>query len=170
MTIRPATDADVDDIRVVAEQSWNTDYPDILTRETAESAVRDWYTTDVIEETLTQPKTQILVAERNGTVVGFSHVTWNFAAEEGYILRLYVHPDYRQEGVGSQLLERTCETLAEQGIDRINAMVLAKNAPGNAFYDGFGFEQVDEGQTVIGDESYPENRYVLERPFELKHR
>lgn len=167
MTIRTATAADIDAIQEIADRSWKTDYPGIMTRENANEAVTDWYDTDQLETELDQERTVLLVAERDGTIVGFSHANWNEPESEGYILRIYVHPDHRHEGVGHELLEQTCATLASHDIDRINAMVLAENDPGNAFYDEFGFEYADERETMIGDETYPENRYVLERPFDL---
>lgn len=167
MNIRPATDDDTDAIRRVAERSWQLDYPDILTRETAEEAVNDWYTPEQIAAELAENQTLILVAEREGAVVGFAHATWNEAEREGYILRIYVHPEHRREDIGRELLERTCTALAERDCERINAMVLVENDPGNAFYERFGFEHVDERETTIGGESHPENRYVLDRPFEL---
>lgn len=161
MTIRSATEADVEAIRAVAERSWTTDYPDILTRETAEAAVTDWYAPEEIAAELRDSRTLVLVAERGGDVVGFAHATWLDADREGYVLRLYVHPEHRRAGLGRELLEATCEGLAERGVERVNAMVLSANERGRAFYDAFGFEHVDERPTIVGDERYPESRYVL---------
>lgn len=167
MTTRAATEDDVDAICQVAERAWTTDYPDILTRDTAEQAVNDWYAPEQIRAELEQDRAILLVAERDGTVIGFVHATVHDAEAVGYILRLYVHPEHRREHTGRELLDRICDELSEQDVERIDAMVLAENGPGNAFYDRFGFERVDERETTIGGESYPENRYVLERPFRL---
>jgi ribosomal protein S18 acetylase RimI-like enzyme len=162
MSIRTATEADVEGIRRVARRSWETDYRDVLTRETVEEAVDDWYAPDRIEAEFEDDRTLLLVAERDGDVVGFSHATWHDAEAEGYILRLYAHPDHRREGLGRALLERTCDELTARDVERINAMVLSANEPGVAFYERFGFAFVDEHETTIGDERYPESRYVLE--------
>ena len=162
MTIRVATEDDVDAVRQVAKRSWETDYPEILTRETIEEGFNDWYAHDRIADALVPARSLLLVAERDESVVGFAHATWSSDEGEGYILRLYVHPDHRRQNVGHELLERTCADLSEAGVERINAMVLAENDPGNTFYEQFGFEFVDETQTTIGGDSYRENRYVLE--------
>jgi len=82
MDVRTATRDDTDAIRRVAEQSWKTDYPEILTSETAEEAVTDWYTPEQIAAELDENQTLILVAEREDTVVGFAHATWNDAESE----------------------------------------------------------------------------------------
>ncbi|MFC5970918.1 GNAT family N-acetyltransferase [Halomarina salina] len=166
MTVRRATGDDVDGIRAVAERSWTTDYPDILTRETATEAVEDWYAPDQIRAELRDSRTLVLVAERDAEtddgVVGFAHATWTDADREGYLLRLYVDPDHRRENLGRELLDRTTAELAGLGVERVNAMVLSANEPGRAFYEHFGFDHVDEQRTTVGGESYPESRYVLD--------
>lgn len=160
MPVRPATADDVDAIARVAERSWAVDYPDILTRETAEAAADEWYDADRIAAELDADRTSLLVATAEESVVGFAHATWD--DDRGYILRIYVHPDRRGETFGRELLEATRETLESKGVERVNAMVLAANEPGNAFYERFGFEQVDDSETRIGDEHYRENRYALD--------
>lgn len=170
MDTRVATGADVDAVRRVARRSWETDYEGVLTRETATQAVNEWYAPNRIEAELDDDRTLLLVAERTAdgeegeerAVVGFAHATWNEETAEGYILRLYTHPDHRREGVGRALLERARDELSGRGVERINAMVLAANDPGAAFYERFGFGFVDESRTTIGDETYPESRYALD--------
>lgn len=159
MTVRPATEADVEAIRRVAERSWETDYPDILTRETAETGVEDWYDRERIRAAVDEAKTLLLVVERNGDVVGFAHGNWR--NDEGHLLRIYVDPDHRRAGVGRELLVETCGALFDRGVDEIGAMVLSANEPGRAFYERFGFEHGEEAETTIAGEAYPESRYVL---------
>jgi ribosomal protein S18 acetylase RimI-like enzyme len=167
MSIRAATGDDATVVCQIAEQAWKHDYTDVLTRDTAGDAVNEWYSRERVEEELERDRTVLLVAERGGTDAGFAHATVDDAGEVGYVLRLYVHPEHRRAGVGRELLERACAELADHGVEQIDAMVLAENERGNAFYEHFGFERVDERDTTIGGESYPENRYVLERPFDL---
>jgi ribosomal protein S18 acetylase RimI-like enzyme len=163
MDIRSATARDIDQIIRVATESWDTDYAeDILTSETAEEAATDWYDAERLRAELDQEQTTLLVVERDGDVVGFTHATWSEETGDGYILRLYVHPDHRRAGVGQSLLTDTCRTLAGHGAERINAMVLSANDPGVEFYEQFGFEFVDEHETQVGDETLPESRFVLD--------
>jgi len=162
MTVRGATDNDVDAVCRVARRAWEADYPEILTRETVEKGVEVWYATDQIRKELEQEETVLLVAERDDKVVGFAHAALSETGEEGFILRIYVHPDHRREHVGSELLERVCAELVEEAVDRVYAMVLTENEPGNAFYSQFGFQAEGERETTIGSDSYPERRYVLE--------
>lgn len=161
MNVRRATADDVEAVRRVARAAWEADYPDILSRETVEDGVEEWYDPDLLARDLRRSGTEVLVAETDEGVVGFAHALWN--REEGDLLRLYVHPDHRLSGVGGALLDATEERLFDRGVERVRAMVLAANEVGNAFYESRGFDFDDEGETTIGGRAYAENAYVLER-------
>ncbi|MFT4881950.1 MAG: ribosomal protein S18 acetylase RimI-like enzyme [Salinirussus sp.] len=161
MTVRAATADDVEVIKQVARRSWETDYPDILTRETVEAGIGDWYALDSLTTALARERTSLLVAEPESSVVGFVHAVRQAATGVGFVLRLYVDPDHRREGVGAALLDAVAEALSGDGLERIDAAVLSANGLGRTFYESFGFELADEAETRIGGESYPECRYSL---------
>lgn len=161
MEIRQATREDLKAIRNVAKATWETDYPDILHRETIKEGIEEWYDPDQLESELQEEGSFLLVAENDDEVVGFTHAAMR--QRTGYILRVYVAPGQRHEGVGSELLANTRDTLIRSGADQIRAMVLAANDPGDTFYQKFGFEKVDEDETVIGGEPYTENVYERKR-------
>lgn len=159
MAIRTASEADVDAVREVARRSWETDYPGILTRETATAGVDEWYAPYRLADEVDRDETLLLVADREGDVVGFAHGVWSDG--EGYVMRLYVHPDHRRRGVGRALLVDVCDALFDRGATEVSATVLSANEPGRRFYERFGFEFRDEAETTVGGEGYPESRYVL---------
>jgi len=163
MPIRDATTDDVDAIQRVAHSSWEADYPDILSRESIRDGVDDWYTEELIRDSIIWSQALMLVAERNGSIVGFAHATFEPDERTGTILRVYVDPDHRGAGIGNDLLTETRDRLFEQGVDHINAMVLAANDIGNEFYRAFGFEQTATEAVTIGNERYEECTYALER-------
>lgn len=167
MEFREATVDDVEALREVARRSWARD--PALTRETATESVEEWYDDWHLRAAVGAADEVVLVAddgdgsdgaaedEGNGGVVGFSHSVVDLP--DGTVLRLYVDPDHRREGVGTALLDRTREALASRGVERVRGFVLTANDPGNAFYRAAGFERVDEGVTVIGGERYDEAVY-----------
>lgn len=164
MTVRSATADDVEAIRAVAEAAWRADYPAVLNRENVDDAVEEWYAPDRLAEALGEYSTVAFVAESGREVVGFVHAVWD--REEGDVLRVYVAPDHRGEGLGRALVERACEELFDRGVDRVKAMVLAANERGNEFYRALGFAPTDEGgETEIGGERYEERVYVREDRF-----
>lgn len=175
MNVRPATVDDADSIRTVARNSWEHDYPDIVSRETIAETVDEWYDPEDVREAIRDPLALVLVAlepdrqpraesgsRTDGRVVGFSQGVLGTEEWTGSILRLYVSPAVRRRGIGSELLERTVDALSAEGADRIQAMVLTANEQGNEFYRSAGFERVDAGRTRIGGEYHEENVYVHE--------
>ncbi len=158
MKIRKATTDDTEAIAAVARASWEADYPDILSRETAREGVEEWYAPEKIEAEI-ESDALIPVAEVGEEVAGFAHAVED--EQGGTILRLYVVPDHRREGVGGDLLEHARDALDARGAERVRAMVLADNEVGNEFYQRFGFELAEEGETVIGETTYRENVYVM---------
>jgi len=160
MEIRQATGSEVSAVKRVAERSWETDYPEFVSRETIDDTVKDWYAEEKLTEVVDADDAEIFVADDDG-IVGFAHAVWD--ETEGDILRLYVSPESRREGVGTGLLVSVRDELFGRGVDRIRAMVLAENELGNAFYEEHGFERSGENETQIGEEKHPENVYTLER-------
>jgi len=163
MEFRPATADDVESIRAIARESWETDYPDIVSRETIEEGFEEWYDPGALERELTEGDATILLAADGGEPVGFAHGVVSEAG--GNVLRLYVDPDARGDGVGTELLHRTLDRLAEEGADHLRAMVLENNEAGVAFYRAAGFDVVDDAETTIG--SATETELTLERPLRV---
>lgn len=159
MEIHPATPADVPALRSIARRSWERD--PALTRETATESVEEWYDEEQLRADIAASDLLVLVAVTDA-VVAFSHSVVD--PPVGTVLRLYVDPDYRRQGIGLHLLDATRSELAGRGVDRVRAMVLAANDPGAAFYRADGFERRSTGETVIGGDTYPE--HVYERPAE----
>jgi ribosomal protein S18 acetylase RimI-like enzyme len=159
MTTRAATTGDVTAIKRVARAAWRADYPDVLSRETAEAGVEEWYDEGRLRTEIERDDGVVLVGERDGEVVGFAHAV--VSEDRGTVLRVYVHPDARHDGRGGDLLARTLDALRERGAARVQAMVLADNDLGRAFYESAGFEMEDEGETTIAGETYRECVYGL---------
>ncbi|MEM4781328.1 MAG: GNAT family N-acetyltransferase [Halalkalicoccus sp.] len=130
----------------------------ILSRETIAETVEEWYAPDRLGFDIESDDAHVLVADAEG-VIGFSHAVVGEAV--GTLLRLYVDPGHRGRGVGTALVEATCDALAAEGCERVEAMVLEENEPGNAFYTEFGFESVRESETTIGEERHDEIVYAL---------
>lgn len=81
-----------------------------------------------------------LVAERDGEVVAWSSAGLNvWTSEPGQAhLSIYVHPDYRKQGIGSELAERLHQHLTEVGAIRVRTFVQPEGLEfaRNLGYDG----------------------------------
>ena len=160
--VRDATDADEASIRDVARRSMEASYAPILEVSTIASAVDRWYGGEELSDLLSDPATVILVAEKDGEVIGFSqsHIVDTPAETTGEIHWLHVDPDYRDEGVGSELLERTRSTLTSKDVDQITGHVLADHDTGIRFYETRGFERIGTRTVSIADEPRVERVYA----------
>ena len=104
---------------------------------------KDVYSSEVIDGWLSNrspsgyrgiEKREMYVAERKGTIVGFSHVV------PGEIVAIFVHPDYSQQGIGSSLVRHGIATAkANNNSIRIDATLNAQR-----FYERMGFIKTGE--------------------------
>lgn len=85
-----------------------------------------------------------LLVARNDGILGFVMFSIEQGAYEqelrrGLIENLYVRPDARNEGVGSELLSRAESQLAKRGVDAVTLDVMAKNERARRFYRTHGY-------------------------------
>lgn len=159
MEIRPATVDDREAIKRVARDAWHDTYEE-LEAETIDDTIDDWYGDESFADALEEPGTAVLVAERDGEVVGFTHGVVH--DDEGDVLRMYVHPDHQDEGIGTALHDRLREDLEDFNMNRMRAIDLESNDASREFYEGLGFEQTDSAAVELGDEEHAEAVYTLE--------
>lgn len=57
----------------------------------------------------------------------------------GYIYHTAVHPSYRKQGVGTELVQTALGALQQLGISKVALVVFDKNTDGNAFWEKQGF-------------------------------
>jgi GNAT superfamily N-acetyltransferase len=101
-----------------------------------------------IEAWLSNPsRGLILVAQHDSRIVGVSCVDFMWPLEHGglggWLEELYVVPEYRKQGVGTQLLEATLSQCARLGCSAIDLEVEAGHARVESLYERFGFELLD---------------------------
>lgn len=62
--------------------------------------------------------------------------------DEGQILNIATHPDYRRRGLGKKIMDRIVSDAAEAGITFITLEVRESNAAARGLYEKLGFYQV----------------------------
>ncbi len=98
-------------------------------------------------ELLSDTKSLCLIAEDDGKAIGylaaspkeFTYRTMSYVELEN----MGVTPEYRSQGVGSQLLERYLQWAREQGYEKAFVNAFAKNESALAFYRKHGFSDID---------------------------
>jgi GNAT superfamily N-acetyltransferase len=99
-----------------------------------------------------RPMAEVVLAERDGTPVGFALFFSNFSTFLGrpglYLEDLYVHEHERGHGVGRKLLEHLARLAIDRGWGRMEWAVLDWNEPAIGFYQGLGARLMD-GWSIV---------------------
>jgi ribosomal protein S18 acetylase RimI-like enzyme len=83
----------------------------------------------------------------DGTAVGSLIVGWD--GWRGSFYRLAVHPDWRRQGIGTELIRAGEERLRAQGAVRLTAIVASGERAAMAFWQAVGYErQVERSRFV----------------------
>ncbi|AUW56939.1 N-acetyltransferase [Sphingobium sp. SCG-1] len=104
-----------------------------------------------------RPMAEVLIAERDGTGIGFALFFHNFSTFEGrpgiYLEDLFVTPDARGSGAGKALLAALARLTIERDCARLEWSVLDWNAPAIDFYRSIGAKPMEEWtiQRMDGD-------------------
>ena len=78
------------------------------------------------------------VAEVDGKIAAML-VLW-FIIDEAHIATIAVHPDFRRQGIGEQILLHALRAARNEGAQRAFLEVRAGNAAAQAMYRKYGFE------------------------------
>ncbi len=81
----------------------------------------------------------LLVAERDGEVVGALIAAWD--GWRGNMYRLAVRDDHRREGIGVMLVRAGEEYLRRCGVRRVTALVAFDGEVAGAFWESAGYPQ-----------------------------
>lgn len=139
-TVREATPADAAAIARVHIVSREVTMPYLPPRKRTDAEVEWWV------EHVVLAKSAVWVAERAGTVVGY-------AAVEGDVLdALYLLPEARRQGIGTQLLERA----RRHSPSGLTLFVFQRNTDARAFYGRHGFTVVDTNDGSRNMEKEPD--------------
>ncbi|NHN61142.1 MULTISPECIES: N-acetyltransferase [Halorussus] len=163
--VRPATTDDVGAVRRVARESWHAAYDGLLGAETVDAVVDDWYDPERLARPVEREDGVFLVAEADEStdsgVVGFAQGVVGDGDDPAELPRIYVSPDRWGGGVGSALLARVEDRLADRGADRLRLVVLADNEVGNGFYEKHGYRVVGERESELAGRTVTD--YVREK-------
>ena len=77
------------------------------------------------------------VAEKEKKVIGYLCV--NYVLDEGHIMNLAVHPDFRRQGIATLLMGEAIHELRRRGCDALYLEVRVSNYTARNFYERFGF-------------------------------
>lgn len=160
ISIRAATAEDAGAIARVHVESWKTTYSGIVP-EAYLAGLDEILRTKLWQEWLAADSL-VLVAERNGQVVGFANAGANRAAPEGCdaeLYAIYLLQDAQRRGAGTALLRAVAKALTERGFKSMAVWVLERN-PARNFYESMGSHLATSKVIEIGGAKLMEVAYV----------
>ncbi len=130
-----------------------------LATETEDKAL-DWDTIcsgvrRVLEDEL---KGRYFVAETGGRIVGMTMITYEWSDwRDGWIWwiqSVYVHPDFRGQGVFGRLYRHVMATASDTGVGTVRLYVLGSNTRARAVYEKLGMKET--GYAVLETTTHPD--------------
>ena len=122
-------------IRTVAE----SDLPNIAFIEN--SSFDQPYPLDLLKKLSRQHRDSFLVAEENGTLLGYCVASLNRGA--AHLISIGVLRESRRKGVGTSLLKHLVRFLLNHGVDELWLEVKSENNEAVGLYEKFGFERMN---------------------------
>ncbi|WP_254545376.1 GNAT family N-acetyltransferase [Halomarina pelagica] len=161
MELREPTPDDADRVREVVRSAMTTSYA--LSPEQIETIVEAQFGDDRPTRDFEGSDAAVIVAESevNGgpsTIAGV--VVGELDGDEGEVRWLFVDPEHRGAGIGTELFETMVGALRDQGAERVRASTLEANMEGHGFFERFEYERLGVRQAEFGDESLEEYVYV----------
>ena len=84
-----------------------------------------------------------LVAAKGNTIIGFTGAELKSKCS-AYMLKGYVEPSYRKQGVMRQMESKLIAILREKGVSKIDLKVDSKNQEGKSTWIALGYETIRE--------------------------
>jgi ribosomal protein S18 acetylase RimI-like enzyme len=109
---------------------------------------------DFLVSQLDDPDTLVLVAERDGAVVGYCYagiepLSWKELRDRaGFIHDLLIDPAARGQGAGEALMHAATAWFRERGLPRVMLWAAAGNAPALELFRKAGFRQTMTEMTL----------------------
>lgn len=92
------------------------------------------------ESELTNPLAVYFVAIKGDKVIGYAGYWWIF--DEGQITNIAVHPDFRQKGIASALIDEMVKKCSVTDVYTLTLEVRVSNFSAISLYEKYGFKRV----------------------------
>jgi ribosomal protein S18 acetylase RimI-like enzyme len=151
LTLRPAQSRDARGVAAVHVGSWQAAYRGLVPEKFLDALDVDERANSYRFGTRGPDETVVWIVAQGENVVGFIAVGRcrdDDHVGAGEVWALYVAPTRWRSGIGSRLLSKGEELLAQRGFAEATLWVLERNAPARRFYESAGWHYDDKVQTI----------------------
>ncbi len=144
-----AAEQDVELIRELAQESWQSAYREILTEDQIDYMLAQMYSVSEITQQIRSVYYHYYIIKYNGVPAGFLGFEFHYEKRTTKLHRLYLLNKFRRMGIGSAALAFLTEHAKKAGENSI-ILNVNKNNPAKKMYEAYGFHVYDEGVFDIG--------------------
>ncbi|MFC5271823.1 GNAT family N-acetyltransferase [Adhaeribacter terreus] len=160
ITLTPASEKDIPELRALALATWEPTYKNILSREQLLFMQEEIYNADSLARQV-QNGQRFYFIQFNSEAAGFLSLSLIEITELRYKLnKLYLLPEMQGKGLGKQAIEAAAETVLKLG-GKVLELNVNKHNPAKAFYERCGYAVIREEDIPIGN--YWMNDFVMEK-------
>jgi ribosomal protein S18 acetylase RimI-like enzyme len=150
VSIERANLEDVPEIKQVLSETWRATYGSFLSQATINTVTSVWHSPDQLAAEIQNPRIFFGVAKTDdGAIIGLTTVG-QIADNTVVLSRLYVHPQYQRQGIGSQLLQAGIAAVATART--IWLEVEENNHYAYTFYHNHGFRETESKEESVEGE------------------
>jgi diamine N-acetyltransferase len=166
MNIRYGTTNDAKMLSDLGAKTFYDTFAKDNTSENITSYIKESFSPEIQFKELSDPEIIFLIAELNGTPIGYAKLKMNSKDEsiKGTntleLERIYALQEYLGKGIGKELMKVSINEAKERGCDSIWLGVWEKNKRAIDFYRKWGFKEVGTHIFKLGDD--PQNDFVME--------
>ncbi|MDR1351090.1 MAG: GNAT family N-acetyltransferase [Zoogloeaceae bacterium] len=160
--IRPVTPPEVPAIAALARESWQAAYIGIITQAQIDFMLAQRYDHQRLRADLEVPDKWLDQAFDGERRVGFA--ACEICKGEYKLDKLYIHPDFQRQGIGSALVAHVTARARKLGYPCAILAVNKQNAQAIAAYRKYGFTVREAVTNDIGN-GFIMDDYIMERLF-----
>jgi len=161
MKIREAVPTDARRIHDIAIASWMDAYQEIYSSSSRTHFMNEAYPQEEVVRAIRMAEESrgeyFIVATIDDEIVGFAHAMEVDGVWE--IIRLFVLPDYQQNGIGRKMIKE----LEQLGAAPLEVYVESRNYQARNFLISYGFQEVSESSEEVFGQTEPVVRLMLTR-------
>ncbi|KAF9098932.1 hypothetical protein BGX29_009940 [Mortierella sp. GBA35] len=169
MKLRQAVPADAPVLCELGALTFSDTFGHMYKPQDLQDFINSTYTVEKHLGPLTDPRESfwLLEDEDTGKALAFGWVgacklpVENVESDAGEVKRLYVHPEHQGKKLGSLVLDRMMEWLAEKAFSPLYIGVWSENFGAQRLYGRYGFEKVAEYEFEVGN--HRDREFILKR-------